>query len=269
MDESLGSRETEWASKSYAEITDLAERSGSILLVPVGSVEQHGHHLPVSTDTILVDAVAHLGAKRVSEDLPVLVTPPVWAGHSPHHLSFGGTVSLPHDDLLAVLESVADTALDNGFDALLFLNGHGGNASIVGSATSTVGVDHSDVEVLGLTYFHLAASFIDDIRESDHGGMVHAGEFETSLMLHLRPGLVATDEIEAEPLSGEYSHGLHDMFEAGPLSVYREFREYSASGAIGKPELASAEQGERIFDGLGDELEALLREIHERVARTN
>ncbi|MWG34999.1 creatininase family protein [Halomarina oriensis] len=265
MTEPLGSRPTEWAGKTYSEITDLAGRDGSILVVPVGSVEQHGHHLPVATDTILVDAVAHLGATRVVDDLPVLVTPPVWTGHSPHHRSLGGTLSLGHEDLLGALEGVAETALENGFDALLFCNGHGGNASLVSSVTGTVGVDHPDVEVLGVTYFHLASSFIDDLRESDVGGMAHAGEFETALMLHLRPELVDTDRMEAEELESEYSHGLHDMFDAGPLTVYREFREYSASGAIGAPELATAEQGERLFERLGDELELVLREAHERV----
>jgi len=264
MNEPLGSRPTEWAGKTYSEITDIADRAGSVLVVPVGSVEQHGPHLPVSTDTLLVDAIAHLGAERVADDVPIIVTPPVWTGHSPHHLSFGGTMSLEHDDLLDVLEGVAQTALDNEFDALLFLNGHGVNASLVSSVTSTVGVEHPDVEILGLTYFHLAASFIDDYRESDIGGMAHAGEFETALMLHLRPALVDTDRMDAEPLTSEYSHGLHDMFDAGPLTVYREFHEYSANGAIGTPELASAEQGERIFERLGDELETVLREAHDR-----
>lgn len=261
--ESLGSQPAEWAGKSYAEITDLAAEDGSVLVIPVGSVEQHGPHLPVATDTILADAIAHLGAERVA-DLPTLVTPPVWAGYSPHHLSFGGTLSLDHDTLLGMLESVARTGAENGFDALVFVNGHGGNGSMVESATSTVGVEHPEVEVVGLTYFELAAPFADDLRESDPGGMAHAGEFETALMLHLRPDLVREDRMDATPLEGAYTRGLHDMFEGGPVSVYREFREYAEEGAIGAPELATAEQGERIYDRLGDELETVFREIHDQ-----
>jgi creatinine amidohydrolase len=75
-----------WAGQSYEEIVQTADRDGSVVVVPVGSVEQHGHHMPVATDTILVNAVATLGAQRASDD-PVLVTPPVWTGNSPHHIA--------------------------------------------------------------------------------------------------------------------------------------------------------------------------------------
>lgn len=71
--------------------------------------------------------VAHQGAKQVHDDVPILVTPPIWSGYSPHHMSFGGTITLNHDDLLTIIEEVADSALKNGFDAVLILNGHGDN----------------------------------------------------------------------------------------------------------------------------------------------
>lgn len=253
-----------WAALPYAEIVETAETPGSVLVVPVGSIEQHGHHLPVATDTLLVDAIAHLGADRVEEDIPILVSPPVWTGYSPHHLAFGGTITTSFEGLLGLLESIADSALGNGFDAVLLLNGHGGNISLINGAVSTIGVDHPDVDVLGLTYFQLAASFIDDIRESDLGGMAHAGEFETSLMQHLYPELVRADRFEATAWETPYDHGPSDMFAGGPLASYHGFEEYSASGAIGTPELASAEKGEAIAALLGDELETILRAVYER-----
>ncbi|WP_224271008.1 creatininase family protein [Haloprofundus salinisoli] len=261
--DTLGSAANDWAGKTYAEIAETADSDGSVLIVPVGSIEQHGHHLPVATDTILVDAVAHLGASRVEDDIPILVTPPVWSGYSPHHLPFGGTITTTYDTLLDLLEEICESALQNGFDAVVLVNGHGGNASLVASAVSTIGIDHPDTEVTGITYFELAGSFIDEIRESDVGGMVHAGEFETSLMLHLRPDLVRDDRIEGTMLESEYEHGLHDMFAGGPFSVYRGFDEYSETGAIGAPELATAEKGERIYERLGDEVEAVLREVYD------
>ena len=260
----LGADSSSWAEKSYEDIQNIGRQPGSILIVPVGSVEQHGHHMPVATDTILVDAIAELGAERVADDVPLLRTPPVWTGFSPHHLSLGGTISLDFDLLHSSLERVADCALENGFDAVLLLNGHGGNMSLISASVSTIGEAHEDVEVLGLTYFQLANDFIDDVRESETGGMSHAGEFETSLMMYLRPELVHEDRIEATMLEEPYELGTKDLVESGPLAVYREFEEYSASGAIGAPELADAEKGEVIYESLGDELEALLYEIHER-----
>lgn len=254
-----------WGAKTYREIVEIGERDGSIAVVPVGSIEQHGHHLPVATDTILVDAVAELGAERVADDIPILRTPPVWMGNSPHHMPFGGTISVGVRGLLDVLERVADTILENNFDALLLLNGHGGNASTINDAVSIIGDSHRDSEVLGLTYIQLADSFIHEVRDSEAGGMGHAGEFETSLMLHLCPDLVKEDAIEGTHLEGDYERGTQDLMEAGSLSVYGTFKKYSTSGAVGDPELASSAKGEQIYELLGDEMEGLLREIHDQV----
>lgn len=263
--DTIGSDAVGWAGKTYNDIQTVAEQNGSVLVVPIGSIEQHGHHLPVATDTVLADAIAHLGAKRVEDEVPILVTPPFWSGFSPHHMSFGGTITLDFDSMLNALENIADSALENGFDALLLLNGHGGNQSLVSAATSTIGGDHPDVEILGLTYFKLASQFIDEIRDSDSGGMSHGGEFETSLMMHLRPELVDEDAIEAPMLDEPYELGTQDLVEGGLLSVYREFKEYSPdTGAIGAPELASAEKGEEIHRLLGDEMESALLDIYEQ-----
>lgn len=264
--QTIGAQSWAWAGRTATELRSLGREDGSVVIVPVGSVEQHGEHLPVATDTILVDAVAHLGAERVADDTPIAVTPPIWGGYSPHHLPFGGTITLEFDTLKRVLENVATSVLDNGFDALLLLNGHGGNHALVSGVTSTIGTAHPEAEVLSTTYFALAQSFIDDIRESDPGGMGHGGEFETSLMLHLRSELVDTDDAPADYLDEPYDQALDDMMEGGPVTVYRSFDEYSESGAIGDPALASAETGQEIFDRLGDELADLLTDIHERNA---
>jgi creatinine amidohydrolase len=262
--ENIGSQPAAWAGKTAPEVRSIAERDGSVLVVPVGSIEQHGNHMPVATDTILVDAVAHHSAERVVEELPILVTPPVWSGYSPHHMVLGGTITLEYDDLLDTIEDIADSALDNGFDSLLLLNGHGGNASLVSSATSTIGTRHPEVEVLALTYFQLAASFIDDIRDTELGGMAHAGEFETSMMMHLRPELVHEDRMEGTNMDEPYPQGGKDLVAGGPLSVYRDFTEYSATGAIGDPTVATAEKGERILERLCEEMESILTQMHER-----
>jgi creatinine amidohydrolase len=250
------------ATKTRTEIDDVASRSGSVLVVPVGSVEQHGHHLPVATDAILADAVANLGAERVAEDQPTLVAPPVWTGYSPHHLSLGGTLTTDADRLVGLLEDVADSADELGFDAILLVNGHGGNGPVVDLAVSTIGDAHPDLEVTGVTYFELAEPFADEIRDSDTGGMAHGGEFETSLLVHLRPELVREDEAEATYLDEPYDRGGTDLLEGAPVTSYTPFEEYSESGAIGDPDLASAEKGEELYDRLGDELADVLREVH-------
>lgn len=252
-----------WASQPYRKIQSVGSEDGSVLVVPVGSIEQHGHHLPVSTDTLLAKAIAGSGSKRAAvDDVPVLVTPTVWSGHSPHHRPFGGTLTIEGDQLVELLERVAASGLRQGFDAVLFLNGHGGNSSFVDSAVSSAGEASPEAEILGVTYFALAAPIIEEVRESDTGGMAHGGEFETSLMLHLYPDLVEMNRAEGTPFDEPYERAQQDMFEGGPLSVYRQFDVYSETGAIGNPELATDEKGAELFTHLGEEVAMLLKAIH-------
>lgn len=252
-----------FATQPAPAIRECGSQSGSLLLVPVGSLEQHGNHLPVATDAILAEAVAHAGAETADSEIPLLVTPPVWPGHSPHHLSLGGTLSVDVTQLHDLLCSIARSALTSGFDALMFCNGHGGNSSTITSAVSTIGSTHPGLETTGFTYFELAESFIDTVRESDIGGMAHGGEFETSLMLHLHPELVHDETMEAEPLEQPHPHSLEDMFAGGPVSVYREFESYAETGAIGVPEMATAEKGATILDGLGEAIAEVIHSVHQ------
>lgn len=261
--QTVGTNDWEWAGKPYAAIRETGRQDGSVLVVPVGSVEQHGHHLPVITDTLLVDAVVSGAADTLPADVPLLVTPPFWSGFSPHHLSFGGTLSLEFDHLRHALEDVGRTGVKNGFDAICFVNGHGGNAALIDAVVSTLGSDVA-AEVLGTTYFTLATSEIETLRNSDIGGMAHGGEYETSLMLYLRPDLVVKSMIaEGTRWDEHYEWGGGDLLEGGSLSVYRPFAEYSESGDIGAPELASADKGKRIYDIVTEELGAMVTAIHE------
>lgn len=262
----LGASPVDWAGKSYEEIRSVGEEEGSVVVVPFASIEQHGHHLPVATDTILADAVCHEGAERAADDVPLLVTPPIWSGYSPHHLAFGGTLTLESETVQGVLEDVGNTALENDFDAILVVNGHGGNTSYLGTGLAEIGLSNPDADAIGITYFQLAAPVIDEIRDSEVGGMNHAGEFETSLMLHLRPELVDEEKLAGTSGFTPYSGGITDMFDQGELThPYTAIEEYTESGAIGDPEFASAEKGAELLERIGDELASMLVEIHENV----
>ena len=252
-----------WTTRTYAEVNEIASRDGSVAVVPVGAVEQHGKHLPVGTDTLLVSAVAKVGCEQAREGLPVLFTPAIWCGLSEMHRGFGGGISLSVRTMAAVLEDVGASVLDCGFDAVLFLDGHAGNDSVIGDAIASLGREWPDEEVLGIPYAQLARPVVDEVRESDSGGMFHAAEFETSLALELFAELVDEDAAEGKPLDAPYDLRAADFFDGGPLSVYLHFERYSETGAVGEPELASAAKGERLFDAITDELAALLEGIHE------
>jgi creatinine amidohydrolase len=264
MYETLGAEPFSWSGSTYQDIKNVGRRDDSVLVVPIGSIEQHGHHLPVATDTILVDAVVSRTGEHLTENddnIPFLVTPTIWTGYSPHHMDFGGTLTAPFETVLAVLVDVIESGLENGFDSALIVNGHGGNTSLIAAATSEVGSAAADRQILSCTYFELAAPFIDEVRDSDIGGIAHGGEFETSLMLHLRPDLVQKDRTNVTYREEPYTHAGKEMFDPGTLSPYRSFAEMSETGELGDPTSASAAKGEELLANLVAELGTIIREV--------
>lgn len=271
----IGTSEVEWAGNTYEAINRTAERDGSVLVVPMGSLEQHGRHMPVMTDVYLATSVATAAAEEAHPDVPVLVTPPMWVGYSPYHMYWGGTLTGEFTHLLHGLQDVAKSGTETGFDAVFFVNGHGGNDPLASVAVQTVAADSDvPVEVLGVTYYYLAEPIIHDLRESEMGGMSHAGEFETSLMMYLRPELVHEDRMEVNVRAerkGGYDHSFQDFFEdeggagrVNPLSVSAsETTKDRVSGVTGDPTVATPEKGEVIFEFVRDELADLLGDIHE------
>jgi creatinine amidohydrolase len=119
--------QVEWAKLTGPEIRAVAANKDALAVLPIGSLEQHGPHLPVITDTASASAAAIRAARLVAGDMPVLVLPGLWTGMSEHHLPFGGTISLNYTELSGVLRGVVRSLRAIGFARLLIVNGHGGN----------------------------------------------------------------------------------------------------------------------------------------------
>lgn len=253
-----------WLTKPYAEVEDVANRDGSILAIPVGSLEQHGRHLPTGTDTILAAAATRAGITRVDDDVPLLQSPPIWSGYSPHHLPFGGTLTVEHDTFIDTVVDLVDSAVETGFDAVALVNGHGGNKSLLSTAVTVAGRSNPAVEVSTLLYLDLLGPYLDEVKQSDVPG-THGGELETALLLAVRPDLVDEDEATQTPQHEPYERAGTDLLDGGPVSVYRSFEEYTDTGSIGDPAAASAATGERALELIGTELATVLESIHEHV----
>ena len=163
-----------------------------VVVLPVGSIEQHGNHIPVGCDANSAEAVALRAAAGLeASERPVLVLPTLWYGYSPHHMAFAGTVTLRSETFLSVVQDVVDSVLAQGVRRAVILNGHGGNVSSLDVVASRLGhAWHGKARIVAVTYFHLAAARQDEFRESEMGGMGHACEFETSLQLAIHPELV-------------------------------------------------------------------------------
>jgi creatinine amidohydrolase len=247
-----------WQDLTSPEIAELAE-AGAVVIVPVGSIEQHGPHLPVSVDTIGALEVSRRAAAAIDE-FPVLVTPPVWWGVSPHHMGFSGTISLTTDTFIALLTDICRSVAAHGFGHILILNGHGGNAGLVEVIAQRLTEGTSKVWVAAATYFRMIGEQLKAVGESAMGGMSHAGEMETSLLLAVRPSVVHMDRAKDELRKQLTSFSKLDMRSGGTVYYPLDLKRESAYGVLGAPSLATAEKGERILEVAVDKLVSFLRE---------
>jgi creatinine amidohydrolase len=233
----------EWRKLRADELRDQARRD-AIVILPIAALEQHGPHLPVEVDTILAETVAARTAqKALAKGQPVLVLPALWTGLSEHHMSFGGTITLDNATFAALVEGVVRSVLHHGFRRIVLLNAHGGNENalrtIVDDLTPKLGVP-----IVHLTYWYAAAVAIAKILETQ-GGLQHACEAETAMMMAVRPDLVARERI---PLAkSNTTPDVRDVV-GGGVYMWRSVGSRSASGVIGNPEAATPEKGEALFD---------------------
>jgi creatinine amidohydrolase len=248
-----GPGEVEWRRLRADQLREKA-RHDAMVILPVASLEQHGPHLPVEVDSMLGETVAIRAARKVTElGEDAVVLPVLWTGLSEHHMSFGGTVTLDFPAFSAVIEGVCRSVLRHGFRRIVLLNAHGGNENalrtIVDDLTPKLGVP-----IVQFTYWYAAAVAIAKILETQ-GGLQHACEAETAMMLAVRPDLVATDRI---PLAkANTTPDVADIV-GGGVYMWRSVGSRSGSGVIGNPEAATAQKGEALFDAISTALAARL-----------
>ena len=215
----------------------------TIVILPVGSIEQHGPHLPVEVDSLLGEAVAVRTARVLAEKgVSALVLPMLWTGLSEHHMSFGGTVTLDLPLFTQLIEGICRSVLRHGFKRIVLLNAHGGNENALRNATDDLSV-RLRTPIVQFTYWYAAAEPIRAILETQ-SGLSHACEAETSMMMALRPELVARERI---PLAKVNRRPDVADIVGGGVYRWRSVGSRSASGVLGNPEAASAEKGERLL----------------------
>lgn len=209
------------------------------VVVAFGATEQHGPHLPLATDALIGD---HL-ARRIADRLDAFVAPTVRVGCSEHHLEFPGTLSVSESTFHDVVADIVRSLARGGFRRVVLLPTHGGNFGPLGAALERLGpVD--GVEIRALT--DLSALFaIAQVGVEEHGvalgeGGLHAGEWETSMLMSIHPELVHLDKGEAG-YTGDMESAIGAIFGAGVHSV-------AANGVIGDPARASAEHGARYWE---------------------
>ncbi len=248
------SNEVEWARLTGPDIRAVAARPDALAVLPIGSLEQHGPHLPVITDTASASAAAIRAARRVADEMPVLVLPGLWTGMSEHHLPFGGTISLDFDELRGVLRGIVRSLRAIGFARLLIVNGHGGNVDPL--AVAARGLAHEyGLPVVACTPWFLIRSRVGEVADTAETP-AHACEGETSVMMAVAPDLVRADRFDDAVQQRPDPVSTYDGF-----SRFWSFSERApVTGVRGDPRPASAEKGERFLDLQADALADAMRE---------
>jgi creatinine amidohydrolase len=228
-------------------------RDECVVVAPIAACEQHSRHLPTFTDTLLVTAVA----EGVEQRLPsqVVLLPTLWMGASAHHLRFGATLSAEVDTHVTMICELLTPLLEDGYERLLVLNGHGGNIDTMHVALRMLQPRYQDRLLTAASYWELAEKELAALAKGARKSMGHACEFETSMVLALRPELVRRDEIKDDPSTDEPAlRGLY---------IAEDMKQRTDHGAVGYPELASAEQGRAFLaaaiDRTAEVVQALLR----------
>lgn len=245
--------DVQWQNLPAPEIRKIASRDGSLAILPIGSLEQHGPHLPVITDTASASAVAIAAARLVAEDVPVAVLPGLWLGMSEHHLPFGGTISVDYATLRAMLNCIARSLVSAGFSRLLIVNGHGGNIDPLAVAVRELAVEH-DLPIVACLPWDMAPKETGEILETAPGAG-HACEGEASVMLAILPDKVRRDNFAAaitnDPRDPALPHSA--------TRFYSFWERRPGTGTLGDPRPATASKGEAILSAQAKALAELIR----------
>jgi creatinine amidohydrolase len=221
-----------------------AARKGSTVLWPFGAIEQHGPHLPLATDAVFADRIADAVLDRLDGNLPIWRLPLQAIGFSPEHGGFPGTLSLPAEVMIALVVAVGRDLEAAGFQRLLLFNAHGGQIGLLEVAARQLRASHPALAVLPCFVWRGAEGIAALIPEPERSEGLHAGLAETSLMMHLEPGLISAEPVMDGPQQGMAPAGW-SLEGSAPCAWLS--REVTRSGVIGDPSGADPELGERLF----------------------
>jgi creatinine amidohydrolase len=212
----------------------------SLIVLPVGAVEQHGPHLAVGTDYLTIDHIAGAAATEAAKEIPVVVAPTLPFGSSHHHLPFGGTISLSTETYYKVLMDMIESVVIGGFYHIYILNGHGGNNELIQLAARDIALKHP-ARVCAASYWTVAWDALVEEKAHMVGGLPgHAGAFETSQMMAINPGLVRDARPCRSDIQATDPRGFYQPVRIESHGFWQSIDGYTDSPAAADPERGKA-----------------------------
>jgi creatinine amidohydrolase len=249
-------REYRYNRLTWPEMND-AIAAQKLVILPTGSTEQHGAHLPLDVDVFLAESVCLEVGRRVPDQ--VLVLPPISYGLNLHHIDFPGTIHIEPEVFIAFCLNITKSVAYHGFKKILIVNGHGSNAPLIDLVARRTVLETESL-CFATTYFWFLMEAFEKVRDSKV--VAHADEFETSLYLHLAPERVQMDKaVEDNDRMGKY------VSSDSTMNYFVRFNDYwgrwTKSGVHGDPTVATAEKGRVIFEAAVEGLVGLVAELRE------
>ena len=245
---------------TWPELGEVAKKQ-PVVILPIGSVEDHGPHLPLDTDNFLIWSICEAAAERAAGE--ILLLPQMPYGFETHHMDFPGTIDIGMEHLLNFVLDITKSIARHGFQRILIADGHGSNMPILELVARRT-ILETDSLCATFIWPSLAIQAIRKVRQSERGGMAHACELETSVYLHLDRNRVQMDKASKEIELPQSEFMWLDLLEGSPVLLMDHWTRFSKSGVVGDPTLATAEKGRIIFEAVVEALLRLVREFKNR-----
>ena len=247
--------------KSWPEIKEYIDKN-ALIIMPFGTVEEHGHHLPVNSDHVIAESIAKDVAEAVKDKYPVLVMPGFWAGYSVKKMTkWPGVIRIRSEILTELWYDAMASLTEMGFKKILCINGHGQNPEMIKLAARRI-LDNYDVNVVTSNVWSMAAETMKKVRKSPIGGSLHGGEFETSLMLHYTDlvDMSKTTDVDTIRYRSEFYPGDAFGSASGGAFLSTWCVQESKTGLYGDPTLATKETGRLVAEGTVEMYKRLIDE---------
>ncbi len=240
-----------------------AVAANRVCVIPVGTIEQHGPHLPLVTDVLTSGEMSRLAVERIPNE--AILLPAVCYAFNEHHLDFPGTIAVEGDTFVRYVTDIGRSLAHHGFRKILLVNGHGSNVPFLDIATRNITNRTEAICAMVPWWNLLPPELLRELRESEFpGGMAHGCELETSVLLHLRPDLVQFHKAERDINFQKSDFIYWDLAAGSPVFFQEWFSRYSKTGTVGDPTKATAEKGRRFVEAVVDRLVALIRDFRAR-----
>jgi len=253
-----------FADKNWVELQKMIKKKALVIL-PVGTIEEHGMHLPVNTDVVIAEEVARRIGEEMRKRIPLLVMPAVWSGYSAKEMSrWPGTIRVRARVVMDTIFDICSSLIDMGFKKIVIINAHGHHTELLRLAAREI-ADKYGVYIAVTDPAVMAKDEMQKIRISKRGGAIHGGEYETSLMLYLN------QPVDMKKATGQDIMRYHSRFYAGdnfaaPNRVFWSTWgiQKSKTGIYGDPTVATSQTGKRLMEAILKNYIAFIREFYRK-----